>query len=86
MVALSSKIHAEIAAVVKAAIKGQVLVRVYVEGEKIRQANLADNVALEDIVQEIIDQSANGPGYEADPIDALPALLGEAAGKTTALN
>jgi hypothetical protein len=86
MVALSSKIHAEIAAVVEAAAKAQVLVRVYVEGEKIRQANIADNIALEDIVQEIIDQSAKGPGYEADPNDALSALLGEGAEKTTAVH
>jgi hypothetical protein len=73
---LPSKIHAEISAVIDAANKAQVLVRVYVEAEKIRQANIADNIALEDIVEEIIVQSADGLGYEADPVDAAAALLG----------
>jgi hypothetical protein len=74
--ALSPKILSEIGAVVEAAAKANVLVQVYAEAEKIRQANIAENIALEDIVQEIIIRSADGPGYEADPNDAAAALLG----------
>lgn len=50
--------------------------RVYAGADQIRQSNIADNIALEDIVEAIIARSADGPGYEADPKDALGALLG----------
>jgi hypothetical protein len=74
---LSRKVHDDISAVVDAATKTRNLVQVYAEAEKIRQANLDENIALEDIVQEIMNRSAHGPGYVADPGDALNALLGE---------
>jgi hypothetical protein len=77
MVKLSSKIRSEISAVVAAAAKSSELIRLYFEAEKIRRANIADNVALEDIVDAIIKQSNGGPGYEADPRDAHAAMLGE---------
>jgi hypothetical protein len=73
---LSPKVQAEISALIEAATKAGSLVRVYGEAEKIRQANITDNLALEDIVEEIIARSAAGPGYEADPADAVSALLG----------
>jgi hypothetical protein len=73
---LSSKIHSEINDLVEAAKKAGILIRVYAEAEKIRQANLNENVALEDIVEAIMNQSAHGPGFEANPTDALNALLG----------
>jgi hypothetical protein len=76
MVLLSSKIRAEIAVVIAAAAKSGELVRAYFEAEKIRQANIVDNIALEDIVEAIIELSAGGPGYEADPSDARGAMLG----------
>jgi hypothetical protein len=76
MVLLSSKIRAEIAAVVAAAAKSGELVRAYFEAEKIRQANIVDNMALEDIVEAIIELSVGGPGYESDPGDARGAMLG----------
>jgi hypothetical protein len=74
--ALSPKILSEIGAVVETAARANVLVQVYAEAEKIRQVNVAENIALEDIVHEIIIRSADGPGYEADPNDAAEALLG----------
>jgi hypothetical protein len=74
---LSRKVHDDISAVVEAATKTRNLVQVYAEAEKIRQANLDENIALEDIVQEIMNRSAHGPGYVADPDDAMNALLGE---------
>jgi hypothetical protein len=86
MVTLSAEIHAEISAVVVAAAKKGVLVRAYFEAEKIRQAHVADNIALEDIVEAIIVQSTNGPGYESDPSDALAAMLGESTLETEPVN
>ena len=78
MMILSRKIRTAISAVVAAAAKQGQLVQVYVEAEKIRRANVADNVALEDIVEALITKSAAGPGYESDPGGATAALLGEA--------
>jgi hypothetical protein len=77
MMILSRKIRTAISAVVAAAAKQGQLVQVYVEAEKIRRANIADNVALEDIVEALINKSAAGPGYESDPGEATAALLGE---------
>jgi hypothetical protein len=73
---LTPKIHAEIGAVLETALKTRNLVRVYAEAEQIRQANLKDNVALEDIVSEIMRLSVHGLGFEANPADARDALLG----------
>jgi hypothetical protein len=39
-------------------------------------AHIAENIALEDIVQALIERSAEGPGCEVDPDDARDALLG----------
>ena len=86
MVTLSAKIRAAITAAVAAAAKQRELVQVYVEAEKIRRANIADNVALEDIVEALILQSANGPGYHSDPGDALAAMLGEPTAETKVLH
>ncbi|HEY7748399.1 MAG TPA: hypothetical protein VH933_06965 [Aestuariivirgaceae bacterium] len=83
---LPPKIVAEICALVESAKKAQVLVQVYVEAEKIRQANIAANVALEDIADEIIVQSASGPGYEANLEDARSAVLGEGIRKPFAVH
>jgi hypothetical protein len=73
---LSSKVHAEIAAVVEEAKKARALIHVYAEAEKIRKANLTENIALEDIAEELIKRAGDGPGYEADPLEALQSLLG----------
>jgi hypothetical protein len=67
---LTPKIYAEIDAVLSAAVKTKSLVRVYAEAERIRQANLEGNIALEDIAEEIMERAAKGPGFEADPHDA----------------
>ena len=77
MKVLSRNIRTAISAVVATAAKQRQLVQVYAEAEKIRQANIADNVALEDIVEALINRSAAGPGYESDPGEATAALLGE---------
>ena len=73
---LSEKMQAEILAVVQASTRAGTSVSVYAESETIRQANLSDNIALEDIVDEMIARAKNGPGYEENPYDALEALLG----------
>jgi hypothetical protein len=73
---LSEKMQAEILAVVAASTRASSAVRVYAESETIRRANLADNIALEDIVEEMIARSKDGPGYEENPYDAVDALLG----------
>jgi hypothetical protein len=73
---LSAKMHTEIMAVVKAATKAGTSVKVYAEAETIRLANVSDNVALEDIVEEMITRCKDGPGYEENPWEALGALLG----------
>jgi hypothetical protein len=74
---LSRKIRMAISAVVAAAARQRQLVQVYAEAEKIRQANLADNVALEEIVEALIKKAAGGIGYHCDPYEARAALLGE---------
>lgn len=68
--ALSQKVLAQIDDSVKAAADAGTLVRVYFEAERIRQANLHENLALEDIVEEIIRRCAGSHGYEADPQEA----------------
>ena len=74
---LSRRIRMAISAVVAAAAKQRQLVQVYAEAEKIRQANIADNVALEEIVEALIKKAAGGIGYHSDPSEARAALLGE---------
>jgi hypothetical protein len=86
MATLPAKISTAITAAVAAAARQGELVQVYIEAEKIRRANIADNVALEDIVEALIVQSANGPGYHSDPGDALAAMLGEPIAETKLLN
>ena len=49
------------------------LVQVYAEAERINRANFRDNLALEDIAEEIMIQAAQGPGFEADPLEARSA-------------
>jgi hypothetical protein len=73
---LSEKMQAEILAVVEASTRSGTAVSVYSASEMIRQANISDNIALEDIVEEMISRSQDGPGYEENPLDALEALLG----------
>jgi hypothetical protein len=77
MIVLSRKMRIAISAVVAAAVKQGQLVQVYAEAEKIRQANLADNVALEEIIEALVTKAASGPGYHFDPSEARAALLGE---------
>jgi len=72
MVTLSAKIRAAITAAVAAAAKQGELVQVYVEAEKIRRANIADNVALEDIVEALILQSAMALATIPTPVTRLP--------------
>jgi hypothetical protein len=74
---LSRRIRMAISAVVAAAAKQHQLVQVYAEAEKIRRANLEDNVALEEIVEALIKRAAGGLGYHSDPSEARAALLGE---------
>jgi ribosomal protein S3AE len=73
---LSDKMHTEITAVVAAATRTGTSVKIYAEAETIRQANVSDNIALEDIVEEMITRCKDGPAYEDNPFDALAALLG----------
>ena len=79
---LPPKVLEEIAVVVSKAARAQVLVRVYAEADAIRLANIGENIALEDIVQAIIERSAGGPGCEVDPDHARDALLGLASPPT----
>jgi len=73
---LPAKILDQIATVVSSAQQAQVLIRVYAEAEIIRGANIEENIALEDIVQALIDHSAKGPGCDNDPDDARATLIG----------
>ena len=77
MIVLSRKMRTAISAVVATAAEHGQLVQVYAEAEKIRRANIEDNVALEEIVEALINKSAAGPGYHSDPYEARAALLGE---------
>jgi hypothetical protein len=77
MIVLSRKMRTAISAVVATAAKQRQLVQVYAEAEKIRRANIADNVALEEIVEALICKSAGGFGYHSDPSEAWAALMGE---------
>src|SRR5687767_5271375 len=72
---LSPKMVVEIQAVVDAANKSARSIRVYAEADRIRQANMADNIALEDIV-DAITRLAGSFRCTADPNDARDALLG----------
>jgi hypothetical protein len=76
VVKLSPKVNTEIEAVIHGALHSGAVIRAYLEAEKIRQANIADNVALEDILDAIIAGAAGGPHCEADPADARAAVLG----------
>ena len=73
---LSEKMQAEILAVVEASKRSGTAVSVYAASETIRKANISDNIALEDIVEEMIARCKDGPSYEENPYDALEALLG----------
>jgi hypothetical protein len=73
---LPAKIVDQIATVVKSAVHQQVLIRVYAQAEAIRLANIEENIALEDIVQAIIDGSGESLGCEVNPDEARDALLG----------
>jgi hypothetical protein len=41
------------------------------------EANLEENIALEDIAQEIMELAVKGSGFEVDPNDARSAFLGD---------
>ena len=73
----SQKVQAEIDATVKSAAEAGRLVRVYFEAERIRRANIQENLALEDVLEEIMRRAADGPGYEADAREAHSSLMGE---------
>jgi len=55
MIVLSRKMRTAISAVVAAAAKQGQLVQVYAEAEKIRRANIADNVALKAAIKIVRD-------------------------------
>jgi hypothetical protein len=74
---LSRKMRMAISDVVATAAQQRQLVPVYAEAEKIRLANLADNVALEEIVEALIKKASGSVGYHSDPDEARAALLGE---------
>src|SRR5215208_2387744 len=59
MRALTPKVLSEIDAAVAAAKRTGSLIRIYAEAEKIRRSNLADNIALEDIVEELMIHCAS---------------------------
>jgi hypothetical protein len=73
---LPQKVLKEITTIKLSAKRAQALIQVYAEAEIIRVANIEANIALEDIVQALIDHSANGPGCEVNPDEARDALLG----------
>ena len=77
MRALTPKVLSEIDAAVAEARRTGSLIRIYAEAENIRRSNLADNIALEDIVEELMIQCACGPGFELDPYEAHDSLLGD---------
>jgi hypothetical protein len=77
MRALTPKVLSEIDAAVAAARRTGSLLRIYAEAENIRRSNLADNIALEDIVEEFVIQCACGQGFELDPYEALDSLIGD---------
>jgi hypothetical protein len=72
---LSYKVHEEVKALADAAIKAGTAIRVYAEAERIRLANLNENIALEDIVDLITRQA--GRGFELNLAEARDAILGE---------
>ena len=74
---LSPKVQADVAAAVSAAAEAGKILNVYAEADLIRRANLAENIALEDIVDALIAGSADGPGCLIDPGEAMDALMGK---------
>ena len=52
------------------------LVNVYGEAERIRRNHPDDNVALEDIADEIMEQCWDSPGLEFDPLEAERSIIG----------
>jgi hypothetical protein len=73
---VSTKVQNEVRAVVDLAATSGRKVHVYAEAEQIRQANLADNIALEDIVQAFLNCLSGSPGSILNPEEARNALLG----------
>lgn len=78
-IALTPKMLTEIHTVIALATRSGALVRVYAEAEKIRLANIFDNVALEDILDELVVKSAMAWGFESDPLEARDAFFPRAS-------
>ena len=72
---LPARILFEIGLLRSKAIEAGKLVSVYGEAERIRHGYQDENVALEDIVEEIMTQCSNGPGLEIDVSEAAPSLM-----------
>lgn len=73
---LPARILFEIGLLRSKAIATGTLVSVYGEAERIRHGSREENVALEDIVEEILTQCSDGPGIEIDVNEASSSLMG----------
>ena len=76
MMKLSARILFEIGVLRCRAIDSRSLVNVYAEAERIRGGGADENVALEDIVDEIMSQCHDVPGFDLDLDEARNALMG----------
>lgn len=63
-------------AIVTANRNGSATLRVYAVAEVIREANSAENIALEDIVDLIVSESGPAIALEVDAADAKSAVMG----------
>lgn len=73
---LPARILFEIGLLRSRVIQAGQLVSVYGEAERIRHGGPNENVALEDIVEEIMAQCSDAPGFEIDVNEAWTSLMG----------
>ena len=73
---LPAKLLLEIGALRNIAIWSSTLVNVYCEADRLRRCYPDDNIALEDIVEEILEHCHDGPGFELDVYEAQSAIMG----------
>ena len=75
MKSLPPRILVEIGVLRTRAIDTRELVNVYGEAERIRRGGLDENVALEDIADEIREQCRDAPGFEIDVFEAQSSFM-----------
>ena len=73
---LPAKLLFEIGFLRTMAIRSSTVISVYCEAERLRRRYLDDKIALEDIVEGILEHCHDGPGFMLDVCEAQSAIVG----------